>query len=80
MTLIPHGGSAAFAVRCPHRGGGVGVAQLRTATHFAREQGVAVLDGQPVDVARLSRRRSPAAVFSGTMSMFTAAPGVILRR
>lgn len=49
------------------------VALLRTATQFAREQGAAVLDGHPVDVARLSRRPSPAAVFTGTMSMFTAA-------
>ncbi len=63
-----------FAVRRTHRGDGVGLALLRTATHFAREQGAAVLDGHPVDVERLSRGASPAAVFTGTMSMFTA-PG-----
>lgn len=62
-----------FAVRREHRGGGVGVALLRNATHFARGQGAAVLDGHPVDVERLSRRPSPAAVFTGTMSMFGAA-------
>jgi GNAT superfamily N-acetyltransferase len=62
-----------FAVRRAHRGGGVGVSLLRAATQFAHKQGGAVLDGHPVDVARLSRRPSPAAVFTGTMSMFTAA-------
>lgn len=62
-----------FAVRRAHRGDGVGAALLRTATQFAREQGAAVLDGHPVDVARLSRPPSPTAVFTGTMSMFTAA-------
>ncbi|MET3803663.1 GNAT superfamily N-acetyltransferase [Nakamurella sp. UYEF19] len=62
-----------FAVRRAHRGGGVGVSLLRAATQFANRQGAAVLDGHPVDVDRLSARPSPAAVFTGTMSMFTAA-------
>ena len=62
-----------FAVRRPYRGSGVGVSLLRSATQFARGRGAAVLDGHPVDVERLSRRPSPSAVFTGTLSMFTAA-------
>jgi GNAT superfamily N-acetyltransferase len=62
-----------FAVRRAHRGGGVGVALLRNATRFAGSHGAAVLDGHPVDVERLNRRPSPAALFTGTMSMFAAA-------
>jgi len=62
-----------FAVLRAHRGGGVGVSLLRAATQFAQRQGGSVLDGHPVDVDRLSRRPSPAAVFTGTMSMFRAA-------
>ena len=69
MTLILDGGSAASL--CVARIVAMAWA-LRTATQFAREQGAAVLDGHPVDVARLSRRPSPAAVFTGTMSMFIA--------
>lgn len=62
-----------FAVRRAHRGSGVGVSLLRSATQFARGQGAAVLDGHPVDVDRLSRRPSPAALFTGTVSMFVTA-------
>lgn len=62
-----------FAVRRAHRGDGVGVALLRYATQFACGQGGVVLDGHPVDVQQLRGRPSPAALFTGTMSMFAAA-------
>jgi GNAT superfamily N-acetyltransferase len=62
-----------FAVRRAYRDRGVGVSLLRGATQFAHGQGAAVLDGHPVDVERLTRRLSPAAMFTGTLSMFIAA-------
>jgi GNAT superfamily N-acetyltransferase len=62
-----------FVVRRGQRGHGVGIALLRAAAEFAREHGAAVLDGHPVDVARLRAKPSPSAVFTGTKSMFDAA-------
>jgi GNAT superfamily N-acetyltransferase len=62
-----------FAVRRAYRGHGVGVALLRAAADFARERDAAVLDGHPVDVAGLTARPSPSALFTGTRTMFAAA-------
>jgi GNAT superfamily N-acetyltransferase len=62
-----------FAVSRPERGQGVGVALLNAAIDHARSHGGEVLDGHPVDVARLASRPSPSAIFTGTMSMFVAA-------
>jgi GNAT superfamily N-acetyltransferase len=56
-----------------HRGHGVGVALLRAAIDHAQGRGAGVLDGHPVDVARLSDRPAPSALFTGTRSMFVAA-------
>lgn len=61
-----------FVVRRQHRGHGVGVALLRAAVEHAQAQGAAVLDGHPVDVARLQAQPSPTAVFTGTLRMFEA--------
>lgn len=62
-----------LTVRRARRGRGVGVSLLRAAAQFAHGQGAAILDGHPVDVDRLRTRPSPAAVFTGTTSMYTAA-------
>jgi GNAT superfamily N-acetyltransferase len=62
-----------FAVPRSERGRGIGVTLLRAAVDFARSHGGRVLDGHPVDVARLRARPSPSAVFTGTLSMFEAA-------
>jgi GNAT superfamily N-acetyltransferase len=62
-----------FAVRRAHRGHGVGVALLRAAADYAQALSADVLDGHPVDVDRLSGHPSPAALFTGTRSMFVAA-------
>ncbi|MGM7677326.1 GNAT family N-acetyltransferase [Microbacterium sp. A94] len=55
------------------RGEGVGVALLKAAVEHAREHGASVLDGHPVDVAMSKSRPSPAALFTGTVSIFRAA-------
>lgn len=62
-----------FAIRRNCRGHGVGGALLRAAIDFARERGAEVLYGHPVDVAALKSSPSPAALFTGTRSMFVAA-------
>lgn len=62
-----------FAVLRTHRGHGVGVALLGAAAEYSRDLGASVLDGHPVDVDRLSGSPSPAALFTGTRSMFVAA-------
>jgi len=62
-----------FAVLRTHRGHGVGVALLRAAADYARDQGAGVIDGHPVDVDRLSGGPAPSALFTGTRSMFVAA-------
>lgn len=55
------------------RGQGIGTALLRSAVQHARAHGASLLDGHPVDVDKLNGRPSPAALFTGTVSMFTAA-------
>lgn len=73
-----HGENAAWWISCvvvlaAHRGHGIGVALLRAAAQHAREHGASVVDGHPVDVGRLKARPSPAALFTGTKTMFLAA-------
>jgi len=55
------------------RGRGIGAALLRAAVEHAGAHGASVVDGHPVNVAKLRGRPSPAALFTGTVSMFTAA-------
>lgn len=62
-----------FAVRREHRGQGVAVALLNAAADHAREHGASVVDGHPVDLARLKGRPSPAALFTGTLTALWAA-------
>jgi GNAT superfamily N-acetyltransferase len=51
---------------------GIGAALLRSAVEYARSNGASVLEGHPVDIAKLGGRPSPAALFTGTVSMFAA--------
>jgi GNAT superfamily N-acetyltransferase len=62
-----------FAIRREHGGLGVGLALLRAAVAHARQNDASVLDGHPVDPARLKSTPSPSALFTGTLSMFQAA-------
>jgi GNAT superfamily N-acetyltransferase len=62
-----------FAVQRVHRSQGVGVALLRAAVGFSREQGASVLDGHPVDIEGERTVASPSALFTGTRKMFVAA-------
>ncbi|WP_374947965.1 GNAT family N-acetyltransferase [Agreia sp.] len=55
------------------RGQGVGTALFLAATNHARANGASVLDGHPVDVTMSTTRPSPSALFTGTVSIFTAA-------
>lgn len=55
------------------RGNGIGVALLAAAVDHARAHGASVVDGHPVDVAMSKNRPSPAALFTGTVSIFRAA-------
>ena len=55
------------------RGRGIGAALLRAAVDHARAHGASLLDGHPVDTKKLNRHPSPAALFTGTVSMFTEA-------
>ena len=55
------------------RGRGIGSALLRAAVDHARTHGATIVDGHPVDTDRLKAKPSPAALFTGTLSMFTAA-------
>ena len=50
-----------FAVRREHRGKGIAIALLNAAADYAEEHGASVLDGHPVDIARLQSRPSPSA-------------------
>jgi GNAT superfamily N-acetyltransferase len=60
-------------LRREHRGRGIGTALLTAAVEHARAHGASLVDGHPVDVERLRGRPSPAALFTGTVKMFTAA-------
>jgi len=60
-------------VRREHRGIGVGVSLLKAAASHARQHGASVLDGHPVDVARLKSKPSPSALFTGTLTTFETA-------
>jgi GNAT superfamily N-acetyltransferase len=63
-----------FAVDSRHRRGGVGAALLQAAVVFARDHGATAVEGNPVDVASLRAARvGGSAVFTGTMTMFSAA-------
>jgi GNAT superfamily N-acetyltransferase len=63
-----------FVVDSRHRRSGVGSALLKAAVDFAREHGATAVEGHPVDVAALSASRvGGSAVFTGTVSMFSAA-------
>jgi GNAT superfamily N-acetyltransferase len=55
------------------RGNGIGVALLTAAVDHARKHGASVIDGHPVDVAMSTTKPSPAALFTGTVSIFQAA-------
>lgn len=55
------------------RGMGIGVALLVAAVEHARTHGASVVDGHPVDVVMSKNRPSPAALFTGTVSIFQAA-------
>ena len=55
------------------RGRGIGSALLRAAVDHARTHGATVVDGHPVDADKLKAKPSPAALFTGTLSMFRAA-------
>lgn len=70
--------AAAWWVTCVNlrreaRGRGIGAELLRAAVDHARAHGATVVDGHPVDRHRLKGNPSPAALFAGTLSMFTAA-------
>jgi len=60
-------------VRPEHRGKGVGVSLLAGAVDHARKHGASVLDGHPVDVAKLKSRPSASALFTGTLTTFIKA-------
>lgn len=63
-----------FAVDSRHRRFGVGLALLRSAVEFAREHGATAVEGHPVDVAALRATRvGGAAIYTGTVAMFSAA-------
>jgi GNAT superfamily N-acetyltransferase len=62
-----------FAVRREWRGSGIGTALLEAAVGWAAQHGASVLDGHPVDTARLAGAPSPSAVFTGTLAMFERA-------
>jgi GNAT superfamily N-acetyltransferase len=63
-----------FAVDARHRERGVGRALLAAAVAHAREQGAAAVEGHPVDVEKLKASKvSGSAVYTGTLTMFTAA-------
>jgi GNAT superfamily N-acetyltransferase len=55
------------------RGRGIGAVLLRAAAEHAGAHGASVLDGHPVDTGMLQGHPSPSALFTGTVSMFTAA-------
>jgi hypothetical protein len=70
--------AAAWWVTCVNlrreaRGRGIGAELLKAAVDHARVHGATVVDGHPVDKDRLKANPSPAALFTGTLSMFTAA-------
>jgi GNAT superfamily N-acetyltransferase len=70
-----------FAVDSGHRRSGVGSALLKSAVEFARAQGATAVEGHPVDVAGLSAARvGGAAIYTGTMAMFSAAGFVEVAR
>ncbi|PTL71241.1 GNAT family N-acetyltransferase [Rathayibacter caricis DSM 15933] len=78
LTRVLEEDPAAWWVTCVNlrreaRGRGVGTALLRVAIDHARVNGASVLDGHPVDVTMSATRPSPSALFTGTVSMFTAA-------
>jgi GNAT superfamily N-acetyltransferase len=63
-----------FAVDSHYRRAGVGSALLEAAVEFAREHGATAVEGHPVDVAALTAARvGGAALFTGTMAMFSEA-------
>jgi GNAT superfamily N-acetyltransferase len=63
-----------FAVDSRQRRSGVGLALLKAAVEFAREQGATAVEGHPVDVAALkSARVAGSAIYTGTLAMFRAA-------
>lgn len=62
-----------FVIRREYRGAGLGVTLLRGAVEWAFENGAAVLDGHPVDVAGLRGTPAPSAIFTGTLAMFLQA-------
>lgn len=55
------------------RGQGIGAALLTAAIDHARAHGASLLEGHPVDTGKLNGHPSPAALFTGTLSMFTRA-------
>lgn len=64
---------ACTVLRPEHRGQGVAEHLLRAAADHARGHGASVVDGHPVDLARLRARPSPSALFTGTLAAFRAA-------
>jgi GNAT superfamily N-acetyltransferase len=63
-----------FVVNATHRGYGIGHALLNAAVSHARDHGATAVEGHPVDVDKLAASRvSGSALFTGTLTMFTAA-------
>jgi len=63
-----------FAVVSGHRRAGIGAALLKGAVEFAGAHGASAVEGHPVEVAALRADRvAGSAVFTGTMTMFSAA-------
>lgn len=63
-----------FAVSGQHRKSGIGSVLLQAAVAFARGHGATAVEGHPVDAGALTAARvAGSALYTGTMTMFTAA-------
>ena len=70
-----------FIVANQHRRAGIGSALLQAAIGYARAHGATAVEGHPVDVQALTATRvSGAALYTGTVAMFTAAGFVEVAR
>lgn len=63
-----------FVVDSGHRNAGVGTGLLHGVVEFARSRGASAVEGHPVEVSALrAGKASGAAIYTGTMAMFTKA-------